>query len=159
MEIGEFESAYRRHAAAVLGYARRCVGRQDVAEELASDAFVELLRNVDRITADQLPAWLYTVIRHRSIDYWRRQKLERAVLKEQDCEPAAEDSPPVWEILGHENLNAAHRICLTLRYVYGMAREEIAEFTGFRDAQVKGYLRYGLEILRRSHAEKREPGK
>ena len=52
-------------------------------------------------------------------------------------------------------MNAAHRICLTLRYVHGMSREEIATFTGLRETQVKGYLRYGLELLRKTFAERR----
>jgi DNA-directed RNA polymerase specialized sigma24 family protein len=39
-----------------------------------------------------------------------------------------------------------------LRYVYGMTRAEIAAKTGLSEMQVKGYLQYGLEVLRRSFA-------
>jgi len=155
MEIEEFEGAYRRHGAAVLGYARRCVGRPDVAEEIASQAFLELFRNVERIDEQQLPSWLYAVVKNRAIDYWRHHKLETEFAERQrDVFQPAELSAD-WGLLESRDLNAAHRICLTLRYVHGMSREEIATFTGLRETQVKGYLRYGLELLRKTFAERR----
>jgi RNA polymerase sigma-70 factor (ECF subfamily) len=151
MEIEEFESVYRAYAAALVGYARRCVGREDVAEDIASEAFLELFRHIAKIDAAELPAWLYTVVRNRAIDYWRRHRLE--------CEFAAnrveEMTPPArfdWSVLEASGLNAAHRLCLTLRYVHGMSRTEIAELTGLRETQVKGYLRYGLDLLRKGMA-------
>jgi hypothetical protein len=39
-----------------------------------------------------------------------------------------------------------------------MSREEIGEVTGLRDAQVKGCLRYGLELLRKNMAQRGEDG-
>ena len=150
MQVEEFEGVYRRHAAAVLGYARRCIGRSDIAEELAGEAFLELLQNIARIDTNQLPAWLYAVVKNRAIDYWRRSKLEMktAARRREEVEPAAVEFD--WGILERDGLNSAHRLCLILRYVHGMSREEIAEFTGLRENQVKGYLRYGLELLRRN---------
>ena len=51
--------------------------------------------------------------------------------------------------LKEAGLSDVHRTCLILRYVDGMTREEIARVTGLREAQVKGNLRYGLQLLRR----------
>ena len=150
MDKEEFEGVYRKHAAAVLGYARRCVGRFDVAEEIAGDAFLELFRNAGRIDRSHLPAWLYTVVRNRATDYWRRHRRETTLV---DAVPDNSAHPdPVFDLdrLKEAGLNDAHRLCLILRYVEGMTREEIARFTGLRESQVKGYLRYGLELLRRS---------
>ena len=149
MSREEFEIVYRRHAASVLGYARKCVGRPDVAEEIASEAFLELYRNADRIDAGQLPAWLYTVVRNRAIDYWRRHRWETPLV-----DVAASDLPLPEPLIQPEKLKEAglsdvHRTCLILRYVDGMTREEIARVTGLREAQVKGNLRYGLQLLRR----------
>jgi RNA polymerase sigma-70 factor, ECF subfamily len=151
MTVEEFERAYRNHAAGILAYARRCVGRADVAEEIASEAFLELFSRRESIDAGLLPAWLYTVVRNRAIDYWRRQKLETGP----PAAPAhAARQPEVfdWAVLEESGLKANHRLCLILRYVHGMNREEISELTGMRDAQVKGYLRYGLELLRKNLA-------
>lgn len=148
---------YRKHAAAVLGYARRCVGRFDVAEEIAGDAFLELFRNAGRIDRAQLPAWLFTVVRNRATDYWRRHRRE-TVLDESAFNNFAQPDPaldPVFSLdqFKEAGLNDVHRLCLTLRYVEGMTREEIARFTGLREGQVKGHLQYGLELLRRSIAQ------
>jgi DNA-directed RNA polymerase specialized sigma24 family protein len=157
MNLEEFEQAYRRHAASILGYARRCVGRADMAEDIASEAFLELLRHREAIDPGRLPAWLYTVVRNRAIDYWRRQKLESGTPA-----PAAEAPPPGgefdWKVLEASGLNATHRLCLTLRYVHGMDRGEIARMTGLRETQVKGCLRYGLELLRRKMAPEKGAG-
>jgi RNA polymerase sigma factor (sigma-70 family) len=155
MRIEEFEAEYRRHAAAVLGYARRCVGRSEIAEEIASDALIELLHSIERIDAQRLPAWLYTVVKNRAIDYWRRQKLEVEFAERPQDAPRPAEFSFDWGILESAGLNAAHRLCLTLRYVHGMSREEIAEYTGLRETQVKGYLRYGLGLLRKTLAEQR----
>jgi RNA polymerase sigma factor (sigma-70 family) len=149
MDVEEFERIYRRYAAPILAFARRCVGRADVAEDLASEAFLELLRRRETIDPDRLPAWLYTVVRNRAIDYWRRQKLEAGPQASNGDEPPR-TTPFDWSVLEASGLNATHRLCLTLRYVQGMNREEIAGLTGLRETQVKGYLRYGLELLRKN---------
>lgn len=150
MDKEEFEGVYRKHAAAVLGYARRCVGRFDIAEEIAGDAFLELFRNAGRLERSHLPAWLYTVVRNRATDDWRRYRRE-TVFDDAVADNSAQPDP-VFDLnrLKQAGLNDVHRLCLTLRYVEGMTREEIAQFTGLREAQVKGHLRYGLELLRRA---------
>jgi RNA polymerase sigma-70 factor, ECF subfamily len=149
MDVEEFEKAYRKHAAAVLAYARRCVGRADIAEEIAGDAFLDLLRLRETIDSGRLPAWLYTVVRNRAIDYWRHQKLEQGTPADEPVSgPRVDDFD--WSVLDSSGLKPAHRLCLMLRYVHGMNREEIAEMTGLRETQVKGHLRYGLELLRKN---------
>jgi RNA polymerase sigma-70 factor (ECF subfamily) len=155
MNIEEFERVYRRHAAQILAYARRCTGRTDIAEDIASEAFLELLRRRETIDVERLPAWLFTVVRNRAIDYWRRRRLESGpVSTALAC--VSEDDPFDWSALERSGLKPAHRLCLMLRYVQGMNREEIAELTGLRENQVKGYLRYGLELLRKSMGGGRE---
>ena len=44
--MGEFDEIYGKHAAAVLRYALRCVGRRDVAEDIASEVFLALYLNM-----------------------------------------------------------------------------------------------------------------
>lgn len=150
----EFEQIYAQHAPAVLRYARRCLGREDIAEEIAGDAFLELYRNRDKIDAGQLPAWLLTVVKNRSIDYWRRNKLETRYIGARLAEPPSLGPEPGAGLFEMTALKPVHRLCLTLRYVHGMTREEIAGFTGLRETQVKGYLKYGLTLLRNALAGK-----
>ena len=151
-QMDEFEQIYAEHVNAVLRYARRCVGREDIAEEIVSEAFLELHRNMGRIRVDQLPAWLFTVVKHRSVDYWRRDRLERRYLEEQRQMPEAQQAEGDQFLEWTATLKPVHATCLMLRYVHGMSRTEIAEATGMTEIQVKGYLQYARELLRREYA-------
>lgn len=149
--MNEFEALYRAHVQAVFRFALRCVAKRDLAEDLTSEAFLALHRNLDRIDASLLPGWLFTVVRNRARDHWRRQVVERRYL-EGLPEPVSSGAPPLerW-ILESAELKPVHRTCLMLRYVHGMTRAEIASSTGLSEMQVKGSLQYALELLRKSY--------
>jgi RNA polymerase sigma-70 factor, ECF subfamily len=147
-----FADLYRQHAPAVYRFAMRCVSRKDLAEDLTSEAFLALFRNLDRIDASRLPAWLLTVVRNRARDHWRRQTVEQSHAASIDAANTVEQPPLERWLLESPDLKPVHRTCLMLRYVYGMTRAEIAGKTGFSEMQVKGYLQYGLEVLRRNYS-------
>ena len=130
----------------------RCVSRRDVAEDLTSEAFLALYRNIDRIDETQLPGWLITVVRNRARDYWRRQAVEQRYLE--TLPPPIADAPPLerW-ILDSGSLKPIHRTCLILRYVHGMSRAEIASVLALSETQVKGHLQYALELLRKAYKD------
>jgi RNA polymerase sigma-70 factor (ECF subfamily) len=46
------------------------------------------------------------------------------------------------------SLTPLHRVCVTLRYVHGLTRSEIAAKLGLSETQVKGHLQYALQLLR-----------
>src|SRR4051812_9477481 len=73
----DFDDIYRQHLSAVFRYAVKCVGRREVAEEITSDAFIALFRAFGDIDTALLPGWLFTVVKNRATDYWRRAALER----------------------------------------------------------------------------------
>jgi RNA polymerase sigma-70 factor (ECF subfamily) len=148
---GAFEELYRQHMPSVYRFALRCVSRKDLAEDLTSEAFLTLYRNLDHVDASRLPAWLLTVVRNRARDHWRRQVVEeRHAGSLAAASPSEEPRLERW-LLDNPDLKPVHRTCLMLRYVYGMTRAEVAGKTGFSEMQVKGYLQYGLEVLRRSY--------
>ena len=163
--MGDFDTLYAQHLPAVFRYALRCVGRRDIAEEIAADAFLALHRNLDKIDPAQLPGWLLTVVKNRSVDYWRRVQLEqRHANAERSSEPpvAATAAPPEelagerWLLEQCSGLKPVHRACLLLRFVRGMTRQEVARELGLSENQVKGALQYGLELLRNASPEWRE---
>jgi RNA polymerase sigma-70 factor (ECF subfamily) len=153
----QFEDLYARHLPAVFRYALRCVGRRDIAEEIAAEAFLALYRNLDGIDAAQLPGWLLVVVRHRAVDYWRRAQLEQRTVTEVREAPASRAAPAIgeqaldaWLLERCKDLNSVHRACLLLRFVQGMTRAEIARELGLTENQVKGSLQYALELLRKA---------
>jgi len=146
-----FESLYRQHLPAVYRFALRCVSRADLAEDLTAEAFLALYRNLDQIDTSRLPAWLLTVVKNRARDHWRRQVVEERHAGSIAAGSSVQEPPLERWLIESPELKPVHRTCLMLRYVYGMTRAEIAAKTGLSEMQVKGYLQYGLETLRRSY--------
>ncbi len=147
----EFANLYRKHVGAVFRFSLRCVGRRDIAEDITSEAFLELYRNLERIDESQLPAWLLTVAKNRAVDYWRRSTVEqRYVARPMNEDPAVEPEPALemW-LLASRALKPVHRVCVLLRYAYGMSRAEIAQQTGLSETRIKGHLQYALQLLRK----------
>jgi RNA polymerase sigma-70 factor (ECF subfamily) len=62
--VTDFESLYRQHVQAVYRFALSITRRKDIAEDLTSEAFIALNREMASIDPSQLPAWLLTVVRN-----------------------------------------------------------------------------------------------
>lgn len=156
--MADFDDVYRQHLPAVSRYAMRCVGRRDIAEELAADAFVKLYKAFDRLDLGQLPGWLLTIVRNAAIDYWRHRLTEQRYLATLSLEPIATAAPTVEQWLDLvPALHPVHRVCLILRYVHGCPRAEIARRLNLTEMQVKGHLQYAHELMRRELVSLNDP--
>jgi RNA polymerase sigma-70 factor (ECF subfamily) len=149
--MATFEELYRQHVQAVFRFALSVAGKREVAEDLTSDAFLALHRNLDGIDQAQLPGWLLTVVRNRARDQWRRQMVERRYADQFAAAPEPEAPPVERWMIESADLKQVHRVCLALRYVQGMTRTEIAARTGLTETQVKGHLQYALILLRKAY--------
>ena len=149
----EFEDLYRQHAQAVFRFALSVTRRRDIAEDLTSEAFLSLHRHLGTIDQSQLPGWLLTVVRNRARDWWRHQLVEERHARQVLADGNGRTVEPQLErwILTASDLKPVHRACLTLRYVQGMTRAEVAMATGLSETQVKGHLQYALKLLRKAH--------
>lgn len=150
MEMSGFEKLYRHHFDAVFRFAWRLAGRRDIAEEITAETFLELYQHLDAIDVGQLPSWLFTVARHRAMDYWRRRTVEERYMNTLSADPAVTEA--AFDGLGlfnHPSLKSVHRLCLRLRYGYGMSLAEIANATGLSETQAKGHLQYARSLLRK----------
>src|SRR5947209_2208268 len=150
--MSDFEAIYREYVDAVFRYTLRSVGNRELAEDITSEVFLELYRNRDSVDVGRLPAWLFTVAKNRSVDYWRKAAIEQRYAERPP--PASSATPPktdLQEWLQNEPaLKPIHRACLLMHFVHGMNRVEVAERLGVSEAQVKGHLQYGLRLLRKA---------
>lgn len=148
--MSKFDDIYRQYAEAVFRVAFRAVSRREIAEEITSEVFLALHQNWERIDPEQLPAWLFTVAKRRAADYWRRWYTEEQWSSNERHEPQwSEPEFPLPDLLQKcPNLKPIHRVCIILRFVQGMSREEIARHTSLSELQVKGHLQYALKLLR-----------
>jgi RNA polymerase sigma-70 factor (ECF subfamily) len=147
--MGSFEAVYREHFAAVFRLAMSVVGRRDLAEDLTAEAFLSLHEHFDRIRIDELPAWLFVVVRNRARDHWRRERVRERHARWLAARPPTPVPPPAGPIwLRDEALAPAQRVCLELHYVWGFTLGEIAARLGMTEGQVKGHLQRGRQQLR-----------
>jgi RNA polymerase sigma-70 factor, ECF subfamily len=146
--VEKFERIYHAHVGAVMSFATSLVGRRDIAEDVTSETFLALLRNLDAIDESQLPGWLLTVARNRARDHWRRAALEQRYVETLTEDPVVVPGPD--GLLDRPGLKPVHRLCLTLRFVEGLTRAEMARVTGLSETQVKGHIQYALQLLRKT---------
>jgi RNA polymerase sigma-70 factor (ECF subfamily) len=146
-----FEDLYTEHVSAVFRFSLHCVGRRDVAEDITSEAFIALYRHLDSIDPSLLPGWLFTVAKNRARDYWRHSEVERRHLETTVTVDHSSAAPLEQLLVDATWLKPMHRVCLLLRYVYGMTLREVAGQLGQSETQVKGHLQYGRRLLREKY--------
>jgi RNA polymerase sigma-70 factor, ECF subfamily len=150
MSTKDLERIYESHFAVVFRYVVGAVGRRDIAEEITAEAFLRLLDQRGKVDESRLPAWLITVAKNLVVDHWRATARERCLEDQPEPSVPAAETDPAGLLISHPDLKPVHRACLILRYVHGMDRTEIAQYTGMTDNQVKSCLQYGLQLLRRT---------
>jgi RNA polymerase sigma factor (sigma-70 family) len=73
------ETSYRTNRTGFLRRARRVSGAVADAEDVVQDAFLAALNNLDSFAQVADPSsWIYTAIRNRLIDLWRRDRTRRS---------------------------------------------------------------------------------
>jgi RNA polymerase sigma-70 factor, ECF subfamily len=161
-----FAVAYRIVQPGLLGYLRGLVG--DDAEDVASDAWLEISRDLARFRGDGtgFRGWTATIARHRALDHLRRRRVRP--------QPTALDSD-VLELPGRhdtheqalESLSTEHALelisrlprdqaeAVLLRVVVGLDAPAAARVLGKRPGAVRTAAYRGLKRLA---AELRPPG-
>ncbi|MER7926472.1 MULTISPECIES: RNA polymerase sigma factor [unclassified Streptomyces] len=108
-----FAVAYRLVQPGLLGYLRGLVG--DEAEDVASDAWLEIARDLGRFRGDGagFRGWTATIARHRALDHLRRQRVRpRPAALEQD----------VLELPGPHSTHDQALESLSTEYALGLLR-------------------------------------
>ncbi|MBN2353811.1 MAG: sigma-70 family RNA polymerase sigma factor [Spirochaetales bacterium] len=73
------EKAYRKNRKDFLAAAKMATRNILDAEDVVHEAFAKALSNLDVIrNVENLPAWLFTVVRNRIVDLWRRRRMKAA---------------------------------------------------------------------------------
>jgi RNA polymerase sigma-70 factor (ECF subfamily) len=153
-----FAVLWRYLQPALLRYFR--VAARDAAEDLAADTWVSVIRRLQQFRGDEraFRAWVFTVARHRAID-WRRQAARRPtnlVPVEQLAEHQAPDDP-VTQVLEGQSTRAALALLaglpadqaevVALRVLGGLEVAEVARIVGKRPGAVRVLAHRGLRRL------------
>ncbi|MET9032201.1 RNA polymerase sigma factor [Streptomyces mirabilis] len=164
-----FALAYRIVQPGLLGYVRGIVG--DDAEDVASDAWLEIARDLGRFKGDGagFRGWTATIARHRALDHLRRQKVRpRATGLENDVLelPGTHSThDQALESLSTERaLELVARLprdqaeAVLLRVVVGLDGPAAARVLGKRPGAVRTAAHRGLKRLARQLGADGEPG-
>ena len=155
-----FAVAYRLVQPGLLGYLRGIVG--DDAEDVASDAWLEIARDLARFKGDGagFRGWTATIARHRALDHLRRLRVRpRSAALEQDMLdlPGPHNThDQVVESLSTERalelvrgLPPDQAEAVLLRVVVGLDGPAAARVLGKRPGAVRTAAHRGLKRLAR----------
>jgi RNA polymerase sigma-70 factor (sigma-E family) len=121
------------------------VGHGGGAEEIVQDAFVQLLRNWDRVES---PAgWLRTAVVNGCRSAGRRRRVARRNQPSAPL-PVVDDADALAVRDALRSLSPRQRAAVVLRYFEDLPEREIAELLGCRPGTVKSLLARSLLRLR-----------
>jgi RNA polymerase sigma-70 factor (ECF subfamily) len=156
-----------RHGPRIHALCYRISGRAAVAPELAHDSFVEAYLKLEQLREPALfGAWLRRIALNLCRMWLRRRPLELSFDEDSNAIAPVADEPEPEELAnlaaGFTRLRPQHRVILALRYMEGLAYEEIATFLDVPIGTVMSRLhraRHALrtELLAEQQAEGEEP--
>ncbi|MEU0991667.1 RNA polymerase sigma factor [Streptomyces sp. NPDC005953] len=155
-----FAAAYTLVQPSLLSYLYGLVGSE--AEDVASDAWLEIARDLDRFSGNGagFRAWAMSIARNRAVDHLRRRRSRpRAALLNQDVYELPNGQDTAREAL--ESISTQHVLALIallpcsqaqavlLRTVIGLDGVTVARILGRRPGAVRSAAHRGLHRLGR----------
>jgi RNA polymerase sigma-70 factor (ECF subfamily) len=152
--------AYRRHAGAVYGLARRLLGDDTLAEEVVQEVFLRLWNRPEQFDPGRgaLRSFLLAQCHGRSVDLLRSEQSRRR-REDRDARATAERGydleHEVWDLAVAERMRDAlsclpdgERAAIELAYYGGRSYREVAELLEEPEGTIKSRIRSGLRRLR-----------
>ncbi len=156
-----FAELYRRTSSKLLGVALRILRRQDWAEDVLQESFVNIWHHAQDYTqARSAPmTWMTSIVRNRSLDWLRRPREETPDDFELMLDYTSDDRPGPLERLTDsadakrlarclEQLEPSQRQTIALAFYHGLTHSELAEHLKAPLGTVKTWVRRGLEQLK-----------
>lgn len=144
------ERLYRSHHEWLVAWLRRKLSNRDLAQDLAHDTFLSAMAAPDLHALDEPRAFLTTVARRVSANWYRRQQIEQAYLEAVAGLPQALAPSPEARCLLVEalleidrrlsGLPAKVRQAFLMAQLDGASYAEIAGALGVSVASVKKYM-------------------
>jgi RNA polymerase sigma-70 factor (ECF subfamily) len=142
------ERLYRAHWPRAYRAAYLVVHDAAGAEDIAQEAFLAAVRNLDRFDRRRpFGPWLHRIVVNRAID-WSRARAHRNEVQADESIPAAPDGGRMGEIVTRlAALPPEARAVIVLRHLLEYTPGEIADLLGLPRGTVNSRLRRGLDAL------------
>ncbi len=152
-----FAALYRRYAPRVYRYLYGRVGNRTDAEDLTAQVFLEVLQALPHYHSQgTFPAWLFTLVRRRIID-WQRKSRDTISIEWIENQ-VAPDLDLLGEVIRSEDLHRLdelfaqltdeHQELIRLRFAAGLTYAQIGKVLGRSEAAVGMAL---TRLLQRLH--------
>lgn len=163
-ESKKIEKLYYKYRKLMFAEAYQILDDEALAEDAVSEAFVRIMKNIDKIDEDNSTRtrnFLIVICRNVAKDIHSKQKRENGAV--QECEDYAAltpediviDNESVDRIVSIiENMDPKYKDVLILRRVYKMKRKDIAQICGISvEAVAKRLQRARAEIKKNLRKE------
>jgi RNA polymerase sigma-70 factor, ECF subfamily len=150
------EALFREHWPRAHRAAYLVVQDGAAAEDIAQEAFLAAVRNLDRFDRKRpFGPWLHRIVVNRAIDWARARALRRETTEpqfgewEDDTEENVHHGNPLPDDVtaGLQSLSPEHRAVIVLRYLLDYTPGEIAEVLELPRGTVNSRLRRGLDHM------------
>ncbi|HEX9686834.1 MAG TPA: sigma-70 family RNA polymerase sigma factor [Burkholderiales bacterium] len=157
-----FADLYQLTSAKLFGVALRILRRQDWAEEVLQECYVNIWNHAGEYAVQKSAplTWMTSIVRNRCLD-WLRRPQQEATGDEYDIAVEAwrDDSPGPLESLAASSeaaalarclreLDAKQRQSIMLAFFHGLSHSELARHMKQPLGTVKTWVRRGLERLK-----------
>jgi RNA polymerase sigma-70 factor (ECF subfamily) len=146
--VSDLEALFREHWSRAYRAAYLVVHDAAAAEDIAQEAFLAAVRNLDRFDRRRpFGPWLHRIAVNRAIDWARAAKL-RSEAEEQDFAAPERVEPDERMLPALASLDPDHRAVIVLRYLLEYTPGEIADLLDLPRGTVNSRLRRGLDKLK-----------
>ena len=148
--VADLERLFREHWPRAFRAAQLVTGDAAAAEDIAQEAFLAAIRNLDRFDRRRpFAPWLHRIVVNRAIDWTRARKLRGEVELGDHYAAAVSEPGLAGDALARiADLPPEHRAVVVLRYVLEYTPGEIAELLDMPRGTVNSRLRRGLDRMK-----------
>jgi RNA polymerase sigma-70 factor (ECF subfamily) len=148
--LADLEALFREHWPRAHRAAYLVVQDASAAEDIAQEAFLSAVRNLDRFDRRRpFGPWLHRIVVNRAIDWARARTLRRETteIETEDFDTGDLGTFSHGVAAGLALLKPEHRAVIVLRYLLDYTPGEIAELLDVPRGTVNSRLRRGLDRL------------
>jgi len=152
---------YELTSARLFGLCLKIVIRQEIAEDVLQDSYINIWNKADQFRGDKGSAlsWMMGIARNKAIDWIRKNPLGREmsddILLEQHDQTLTTDGltdnyADMQALINcMDGLDEGQRNAIKTVYYHGFTHKEYSSKSGHPLGTIKGWIRRGLQALKR----------
>jgi len=152
MTVQDFNNCVDQYSDGVYRFIVKNIGHEADAQDIVQTAFEKLWINREKVEADKVKSYLFTVAYHQMIDHIRKDKQKSTTdnFEEVNGHTNTSSNAELKQILFRaiNELNPTQKSLVLLKDYEGYSYQEIGEIMNLSESQVKVYLHRARLILK-----------